>query len=135
MDRDEILAGPARFWIGEARWDLPVAVIDLDRGEEWPDELALPPCPLIGIGSRDAPGAAHVDTVIEPPASLDGVVSRIEACPRAAGVIVGLLRLLPSLDPLQGLAAESLAYATLQGSEEHLAWRASRPNSVCRPPQ
>ena len=35
------------------------------------------------------------------------------------------LRLLTSLDPEAGLTAESLAYAMLQGSEEHARWRAA----------
>jgi len=122
MDRSDLFVKPERFWIGEERWDQPFAVIDLDADEIWPDQVVLPPCPVIGVGSRSAPGAAMVDTVIEPPASLDGVIARVAASPRTAAVIVQLLRLLPSLDLQQGLVAESLAYATLQGSGEHLAW-------------
>lgn len=122
MDRSDLFVKPERFWIGEERWDQPFAVIDLDADEIWPDQVLLPPCPVIGVGSRNAPGAAMVDTVIEAPASLDGVIARVTASPRTAAVIVQLLRLLPTLDLQQGLVAESLAYATLQGSGEHLAW-------------
>ncbi len=133
MVGSDLFVGPGRFWIGETRWDLPAALIDLDRGEEWPDDRVLPPCPVIGIGSRHAPGAEYVDTVIEPPVGLDGLLSRIEACPLAASVIVGLLRVLPSLDLHEGLAAESLAYATLQGSAEHLSWRSKNDASAAAP--
>jgi enoyl-CoA hydratase len=123
MSRDQAIARPDRFWIGEERWSLPFAVIELEAGDPWPDELALPPCPVIGIGSREAPDADKVDTVIEAPATLDGVLAQIEARPHAAAVIVQLLRLLPRLDMHDGLVAESLAYATLQGSEEHRNWK------------
>ncbi|MBM3596137.1 MAG: enoyl-CoA hydratase/isomerase family protein [Alphaproteobacteria bacterium] len=123
MSREQAITRPDRFWIGEERWTLPFAVIDLEAGDAWPDEIALPPCPVIGIGSLEAPDADKVDTVIEAPATLDGVIAHIERNPRAAGVIVQLLRILPGLDVHEGLVAESLAYATLQGSEEHRNWK------------
>lgn len=123
MERNDAIVKPERFWLGEERWSHPFAIIDLAASDPWPKEIALPPCPVLGVGPRDAPGASFVDAVIEPPASLDGVVSQIEANPRAAAVIVDLLRLLPSLNLHDGLVAESLAYATLQGSEEHRAWK------------
>jgi enoyl-CoA hydratase/carnithine racemase len=40
-------------------------------------------------------------------------------------VTVQLLRMLPSLDCEAALTAESLAYAVLQGSEEHARWQAA----------
>jgi enoyl-CoA hydratase/carnithine racemase len=123
MRRDQAITRPDRFWIGEERWTLPFAVIELEAGDPWPDQVALPPCPVIGIGSREAPDADKVDAVIEAPANLDGVIAQIERNPRAAAVIVQLLRLLPGLDMHDGLVAESLAYATLQASEEHRNWK------------
>ena len=125
MGHDGVTLKPARFWIGEERWEHPVAVIDLDADETWPDQIQLPPCPVIGIGARDAPRANLVDTVIEVPASLDGVMAQIVANPRAAAVVVQLLRVLPALGLQEALTIESLAYATLQGSEEHRAWMKS----------
>jgi enoyl-CoA hydratase len=123
MRRANVTATPARFWIGEARWEHPVAVVDLNRGEDWPEQVLLPPCPVIGVGSRGAPGAEVVDAVIEAPASLDGVLAQIEANPLAAAVVVQLLRIVPALAMDDALVAESLAYATLQGSEEHRTWK------------
>ncbi|WP_240197864.1 enoyl-CoA hydratase/isomerase family protein [Novosphingobium sp. P6W] len=46
--------------------------------------------------------------------------------PLAAATLVQLLRLLPSLSAEDGLTAESLAYATLQGSKAHRDWIARR---------
>lgn len=130
MDRNDAFVKPERFWLGEARWDHRVAVIDLAAGEPWPEQIAMPPCPVIGIGLRDAPGAAMVDAVIEAPVNLDGILRQVAANPRAAATIVQLLRVLPSLDVQEGLVAESLAYATLQGSEEHRAWKEGTVGAV-----
>jgi enoyl-CoA hydratase len=126
VKQSEMMARPEQFWIGHARWDRPVAVIDLDAGLLWPDDFALPPCPVIGIGSTSAPDAGHVDAIIEPPCSLAGLLAQIAARPLAAASLVQLLRIVPSLSIEQALTAESLAYAVLQGSAEHLAWRAAR---------
>ncbi|MCB2072670.1 MAG: enoyl-CoA hydratase/isomerase family protein [Novosphingobium sp.] len=46
--------------------------------------------------------------------------------PRSAAVLVQLLRILPSLSLDDGLTVESMAYAVLQGSEEHIGWIAGR---------
>jgi enoyl-CoA hydratase/carnithine racemase len=119
----DLIVKPARFWIGEARWDHPLAIIDLDATDAWPASCAMPPCPVIGVGRRDGPGAEQVDAVIEAPTTFEGVLSQIEANPLAAAAVVQLLRLLPSLSLEQGLVAESQAYAMLQGSAEHLAWQ------------
>jgi len=124
MRFDDLIVKPARFWIGEARWDQPLAIIDLDAGDAWPENWFLPPCPVIGVGSRDAPGAGLVDAVVEAPMTLEGIVSQVRANPLAAAAVVELLRLLPSLSTEHCLIAESQAYAMLQGSAGHLAWRA-----------
>lgn len=119
----------ARLWPDEAAWDGPLAIVDLDReGEE--GAFVLPPCPLIGIGDRSHPLASSLDTVIEPPVSLEGLARRVLAYPHAAAVTVQLLRVLPSLSVEQGLWAESMAYAVLQGSAEHRAWLAREDRMV-----
>ncbi len=123
MGSNKALVKPARFWLGEERWSENFALINLDADEPWPEDIVMPPCPVIGVGSRAAPGAKIVDAVIEAPASLDGVMAQIDAHPRAAAVIVQLLRVLPSLAMHEGLTAESLAYAALQGSQEHRTWK------------
>jgi enoyl-CoA hydratase/carnithine racemase len=50
------------------------------------------------------------------------VLAQVAANPRAAGVMVELLRILPSLSLDDGLVAESLAYGVLQGSDEFSRW-------------
>lgn len=125
MNIGEWTIEPARLWPGEAAWDGPVAFVDLDAAGEIPPEIALPPCPVIGLGDSAHPLAAALDAVIEPPVGAELLARQIVAAPQAAAVIVQLLRLLPALSVEQGLTAESLAYAVLQGSAEHLAWRAA----------
>jgi enoyl-CoA hydratase len=121
---DDLIVCPARFWIGEARWDQPLAIINLDAGDAWPERWLLPACPVIGVGKRNAPGAGLVDAIIEAPITLESIVSQVKANPIAAKSVVQLLRLLPSLSTEHGLIAESQAYAMLQGSAEHLSWQA-----------
>jgi hypothetical protein len=130
MQHSEVMATPGRFWRGEPRWELAAAVIDLDRGEPWPADLVLPPCPVIGLGSAAAPGSHHVDAVVEPGFGLSTLLAQIADKPLAAATIVQLLRIVPGLTADQALTAESFAYAVLQGSAEHLAWRASQQDAV-----
>ncbi len=108
-----------RLWPGEALWEGPLAFVDLGTETASPDQIALPPCPLIGLGDPGHPLAALVDAVIEPPVTAEGLAAQVVANPHAAAVIVQLLRVLPSLSLEEGLTVESLAYGLLQGSAEH----------------
>ena len=105
-----------------------LALVDLDRVAPFDslDGFALPPCPVIGIGSSEHPLAALLDAVVEAPVSLEALVANVVARPLAAAVVVELMRLLPCLSLEDGLVAESLAYGLLQGSGEHLAWLRGR---------
>lgn len=127
MDIGALTLPAGRLWPGETWADLPLVFVDLDRGEAVPESLALPPCPVIGLGASGHPLAPHLDAVIEAPVSAEVILRQVAAHPQAAAVIVQLLRLLPDLSAEAGLTAESLAYAVLQGSDEHLRWRAARP--------
>jgi enoyl-CoA hydratase len=64
-----------------------------------------------------------MDAIVEPPVSVEALARQVLAAPLAAAVTVQLLRLLPALSAEHALAAESMAYALLQGSEEHRRWR------------
>lgn len=136
MDVTAWRIGWESLWAGREPWSLPLALIDLDRAEEGPppDSLVLPPCPVIGLGNPGHPLAPLLDAVVERPVSLDALVGQVLAHPRTASVIVELLRLLPELAPASGLVAESMAYATLQGSAEHAEWLASREPVEPAPP-
>lgn len=134
MSIGEWIIDPARFWPGEAGWDRPIAFVDLDAARDLPEVVALPPCPVIGLGDPAHPLAAALDAVVEPPVDAALLTRQVLAAPQAAAIIVELLRLLPSLSVEQGLTAESLAYAVLQGSAEHLAWRAANGAAHARTP-
>ncbi|MCI4592041.1 enoyl-CoA hydratase/isomerase family protein [Sphingobium sp. BYY-5] len=98
-----------------------LAVIDLD-GVADDAEWHLPACPLIGIGDRAHPHASRCDLLVEPPVSLDALVTAIEAQPHAAAILVQLLRLTETMAIDAALVAESMAYGLLQGSAGHSAW-------------
>lgn len=133
-DLEGLTVDARRLWSGEAPWDGPVAFVDLDATSEAPATLALPPCPVIGIGDRAHPLAESLDAVIEPPISAEALIANVLTAPATAAVLVQLLRLLPSLSPSHGLTAESLAYAVLQGSAEHAAWIAGHRHHQDRTP-
>lgn len=125
MSVAEWIIDPCRLWTGETAWAGPIAFVDLDRAGETPECIMLPPCPVIGLGDRSHPLAASLDALVEQPVGAELVAWQVQAAPQAAAVVVQLLRLLPSLPVEDALTAESLAYAVLQGSAEHLAWRAA----------
>lgn len=126
MDRSDYFFDVGRLWPGEEVRDLPLAIVDLDTAGEVPAALALPPCPVVGIGDAAHPLAAELDAIAETSADLEAILRNALAVPRAAAVVAQLLRLLPGLSPEDGLTAESFAYGLLQGSAEHRAWLAMR---------
>lgn len=126
MDLAQLTIDSRRLWPGEIAVDAPLAFVDLAAAREWPDVVALPPCPVIGMGPRDHPLAAMLDMVVEAPVSAATLARAVLARPDAAAVAAQLLRLLPSLATEDALTAESLAYGVLQGSAAHRAWIAER---------
>ena len=124
VDIGELTIGADRLWLGEATWETPLVFIDLAASDDFPAQLVLPPCPVIGIGDPAHPFGSKLDAVVN--LSWANVVARqVLARPRAAAVTVELLRLLPGLSTEAALATESLAYTVLQFSLEHAAWRAT----------
>jgi hypothetical protein len=126
MDIAAMTIAAQRLWLGEILTDAPLCFIDLEAEVGMPDLLRLPPCPVIGLGDIRHPLAEKLDAVIEQPVSVDGLARQVLASPKAAAVIVQLLRILPDMPPEDGLTAESLAYGLLQGSTEHRLWIAAR---------
>ncbi|GLK45363.1 hypothetical protein GCM10017612_32830 [Novosphingobium resinovorum] len=103
----------------------PITFIDSDSFSPDFHHLGLPPWPVIAKGKwHDA--FAKLDTFVEDGFDARQIRRAVEARPIAAATLVQLLRLLPSLSLEDGLVAESLAYATLQGSSEHCKWQAGR---------
>ncbi len=118
--------------VGENR---PLVLIALDGCPLDAKIRLLPPFPVIGIGDPAHPLAARLDTVIEPPMTVAGVVAGIERNPAAAAALVDLLRAIDGLDGHEALTRESRRMAMLQGGVEHLAWLAARrPAPAARPP-
>jgi len=127
MDIGGYLIDSESLWAGGVDSGLPIVFVDLDSANAAPEAIDLPPCPVIGLGDPAHPLAARLDAVMLPPVTVEGLAAQVVANPQAAAVTVQLLRLLPSLSTESALTAESLAYATLQGSAEHARWLAARP--------
>ncbi|KMS59639.1 enoyl-CoA hydratase [Novosphingobium barchaimii LL02] len=126
MDFKEFTASAAELEYGGHSWPGPVAFVDLAATRHEAADIRLPPCPLIGIGAADHPLAIKLDTFVESGSQADALAKAVISQPLAAATLVQLLRLLPSLSAEDGLTAESLAYATLQGSTAHRDWIARR---------
>lgn len=112
---------------GAIAWPEPLAFIDLDATPDYGQSLRLPPWPVIGLGDSRHPLAPQLDTLAESEFDAVQLQRAVSASPVAAAMLVQLLRLLPAVSVTDGLVAESLAYAALQGGEAHRAWIAARP--------
>ena len=110
---------------------MPFVLLDLDGSVSGGNAdagecLSSLPCPVIGIGRSDAPLAEATDVVVERLQDAEPLVRNIEANPLAAATLVQLLRHNEQTSVANGLLAESLAYATLQGSAELHAYLKER---------
>jgi enoyl-CoA hydratase len=117
----------------------PLLLIDLERPApltasesaaltRWLERQAAP---VIGITPEGIahPLACGCDAVVSGRAEAHELVRNIEAAPRAAMVLVQLLRISEQLPIERALLCESLAYATLQAGAEFRRWldSAARP--------
>ncbi|MET1756723.1 enoyl-CoA hydratase/isomerase family protein [Novosphingobium sp. RD2P27] len=132
MDLASFTVPASRLSRMEDSWGGPLAVIDLESAQADLD-LRLPPCPVIGLGNRAHPLASKVDVVMEPPFEVATLIRNVAANPRAAGAFVQLLRSTAGLEPACALPIESMAYAMLQGSAEHAAWKSARRSISATP--
>jgi len=115
-----------RLWPGEEIPDGPVLFVDLDEaGSAEAIDLDLPPFPVIGVGVPEHPVAPKLDAIVQEPVTAELLAEQVSRCPIAAATVVQLLRLLPSLSLSEGQDVESMAYAMLQGGDEHRSWMAS----------
>lgn len=121
---------PLRLASGWRDCWLPLGFLDL---EACPPDLrleALPPFPLIGLGSREHPLAGRLDAVVEPPMTAEALARQCIRSPNAAAVAVQLLRALEGLPAERALVQESFCYGLLQGSAEYAGWLAARDASA-----
>jgi enoyl-CoA hydratase/carnithine racemase len=98
------------------------------------------PCVVIGIASTSISPAPQLDILLTPEVDpprpwvhcangvgpvLERLAETVREAPLASVTLVQLLRLMPSLGVVDGLIAESLAYATLQAGPEFQRWLAT----------
>lgn len=91
------------------------------------------PAAVIGVGSARAPLAQSCDTVVASCEAAAPLLDNIRRSPLAAMVLVQLLRMTESLSLSDALAAESLAYATLQNGPEFQTWRRAHAVALVAP--
>ena len=124
----ELVLDPRRVGVGWAESWQPLGFLDLNT---CPRELrlgTLPPFPVIGVGDPAHPLAGAMDAVVEDPISIEALIRQTTRTPHAAAVAIQLLRVLEGMPHQPALVLESLSYGLLQGSAEHEAWLASRPD-------
>ncbi len=126
---DELAVPDAYTRLGELRgW--PCVVIDAPA-DDCPVPAGLPAV-VIALAEDDTSVEA-ADVVVGTDDELAVVVAAVAASPRASVVLAQLLRLQRTLSPIDALAAESFAYATLQGSHEFARWLGGRGARVRKP--
>ena len=91
------------------------------------------PCPVIALGDIPENAAALVDTVVATEKDAAVLCKNIERHPFTAMTLVQLLRHNEHATISDGLLAESLAYATLQGGQEFRDFLANRKASTNPP--
>lgn len=107
----------------------PLVLVDLAAAPRDAGKIVLPAVPVVGLGDPAHPLAPKMDTVIDCASEAEKIAIAAAAQPIAAATLIHVLRALPSLSLEDGLALESLAYATLQGSAAHRDWIARQPPS------
>ena len=115
----------------------PCLLVDLRQSlpAPWADGLSgllrELPCPTIGVGPcvdarRTSDLAEALDATVDDEQELTAILRNVTAHPLAAATLVQLLRHNESTSVEAGLHAESLAYATLQGSRDFRAFLSRR---------
>jgi enoyl-CoA hydratase len=112
----------------------PVPLRTLERNAlcEWLNRQA---CPVIGLAGETAvhPLACACDVLARDAQDAATLIANIDAAPLASLVLVQLLRITAAMPIAQALAAESLAYATLQAGPEFRRWLAAAPRGGAAP--
>ncbi len=107
-------------------------IVDLSAGDLSPlDGLTSAGCPVIGFrpsGTAEIPGV--VDVLAATEEELELLRAAVSRNPRAATVLMQVLRHNEAASVADGLLAESLAYSTLQHGQEFQRWLQERPTSA-----
>lgn len=126
MNLENFTADSRRFWPGEEPWTEPLAIIDLDKAGDEASGIAMPECPVLGVGDIANPLAKMLDAVIETPFTIEAIAGQVLEKPLTAAAIVGLLRIIGHIPLDHALWTESVTFAMLQGSGEHREWMQSQ---------
>ncbi len=96
-------------------------------------QLRQLPCPCIGITDNPDPIPADIlntfDVIVDHQNKTRPLITNIEQNPIAAMTLVQLIRHSESLEIYDGILAESLAYASLQGGAEAKAFLEKQPGT------
>ena len=92
--------------------------------------LTQQPVPVIGVGAASSRLGNAVDLFADGPQDLQRLAANIRRWPQASAMLVQVLRATAQLGAVDGLAVESMAYATLQGGAEFTRWLAERKSSA-----
>lgn len=92
--------------------------------------LTQQPVPVIGVGGGASSGLDNaMDLIADGPEDLQRLAANVGRWPQASAMLVQVLRATEQLGAVDGLAVESMAYATLQGGAEFARWLAGRKSS------
>ena len=105
--------------------DLPPDSAEAETLSRW---FRNQPIPIVGMGKAPA----SVDLLVTEN-ELDRAIACIDRNPQAAAVLVQVLRSTATLNVVDALTMESLAYATLQGGTEFANWLGG--NRAAHPPR
>ncbi len=137
LTADELLARlqrPERAESFSALFGQPCALVNLQGSTPSQLERLAPlgqlPCPVIALGTLPAGAEGLVDTVVADEAGARPLIGNITRSPMTAMTLVQLLRHNEGASINDGLLAESLAYATLQGGPEFQRFLAAKPAPV-----
>ncbi len=134
--------------------ELPVANLDAEAHQthvnhaELAKLIAAVPAVVVGVVADDIEGAAAASDLAQiceacdivlapdhlglagsvPVSDITELAAAIAQSPLAATTLMQLLRLSKGLSTVDGLVAESLAYATLQSGSQFRAWLAAQPS-------
>jgi enoyl-CoA hydratase len=110
-------------------WPPSIVVVELDAPVvDAPDLPRWWPSVVVGTTeAADDDRHPTCDVVVRTAADRAAIEATVAETPLAAVALATLLRGAEDRSPLEGLAAESAVYSTLQGGPELAAWRAAHP--------
>ena len=107
-------------------------VVDMQSSEPESQAKFMPACVILGLGPY-AKRQSSVDVMVADEKELAMLVAAIDHQPVAAATLVQVLRHNETATIEQGLLAESLAYSTLQASDDFKQWLSEFDRPATKP--